>query len=196
MKINIVNIEFDAESTAKLESRKETKRWSKFSNQFVPVVNKIEGENVTLLGSAQKTFPREKKVLLRDSWSLSMEEGLVYNHLRTEVNDIDKFSFNTSVSAFMICINELSSIGCNSRNILSNLCILLSPFAPHICEEIWSLLGNDKSISYEKYTEFDEKFLEESVIEYPVFSVSSSNCLLVEKAVSYTHLTLPTILLE
>ena len=68
----------------------------------------------------------------------------------------------------MICINELSSLGCRSRKILSNLCILLSPFAPHICEEIWSLLGNDKSISYEKYPEFNEKFLEESVFEYPV----------------------------
>ena len=98
------------------------------------------------------------------------DEALKIYHktVKKVVNDIDKFSFNTSVSAFMICINELSSIGCNSRNILSNLCILLSPFAPHICEEIWSLLGNDKSISYEKYPEFDEKFLEESVIEYPV----------------------------
>ncbi|MDC0254183.1 hypothetical protein OAK75_04750 [Bacteriovoracales bacterium] len=62
-----------------------------YLNLGVPVVNKIEGESVTLLGSAQKHFPKEKKVLLRDSWSLAMKEGHVYNHLRTEVNDIDKF---------------------------------------------------------------------------------------------------------
>ena len=99
----------------------------------------------------------------------SMEVLKIYHQtVKKVIHDIDKFSFNTSVSAFMICINELTSKGCNSRDILSNLCVLLSPFAPHICEEIWSLLGNKSSISKETYPEFDEKFLEESVIEYPV----------------------------
>ena len=99
----------------------------------------------------------------------SMEVLKIYHQtVKKVIHDIDKFSFNTSVSAFMICINELTSKGCNSRDILSNLCVLLSPFAPHICEEIWSLLGNKSSISIETYPEFDEKFLEESVIEYPV----------------------------
>ena len=99
----------------------------------------------------------------------SMEVLKIYHQtVKKVIHDIDKFSFNTSVSAFMICINELTSKGCNSRDILSNLCVLLSPFAPHICEEIWSLLGNKSSISMETYPEFDEKFLEESVIEYPV----------------------------
>ena len=99
----------------------------------------------------------------------SIEVLKIYHQTVKKVtHDIDKFSFNTSVSAFMICINELTSKGCNSRDILSNLCVLLSPFAPHICEEIWSLLGNKSSISIETYPEFDEKFLEESVIEYPI----------------------------
>ena len=99
----------------------------------------------------------------------SMEVLKIYHQtVKKVVNDIDNFSFNTSVSAFMICINELTSKGCNSRDVLSNLCILLSPFAPHICEEIWSLLGNKSSISLETYPKFDEKFLEETVIEYPV----------------------------
>jgi len=92
-----------------------------------------------------------------------------YHKVVKKVNsDIENFSFNTSVSAFMICINELSSLGCKSKDILSNLCILLSPFAPHICEELWSLLGNKNSISYEKFPEHDEKYLIESMIEYPV----------------------------
>ena len=92
-----------------------------------------------------------------------------YHKVVKKVNsDIENFSFNTSVSAFMICINELSSLGCKSKDILSNLCILLSPFAPHICEELWSLLGNKTSISYEKFPVHDEKYLKESMIEYPV----------------------------
>ena len=92
-----------------------------------------------------------------------------YHKVVKKVNsDIENFSFNTSVSAFMICINELSSLGCKSKDILSNLCILLSPFAPHICEELWSLLGNKTSISYEKFPMHDEKYLIESMIEYPV----------------------------
>ena len=82
--------------------------------------------------------------------------------------DIESFSFNTSVSAFMICVNKLSALKCQSKEILSNLCVLLSPFAPHICEEIWFNLGNKKSISIEKYPEFDNKFLQESIKEYPV----------------------------
>ena len=92
-----------------------------------------------------------------------------YHKVVKKVNsDIENFSFNTSVSAFMICINELSSLGCKSKDVLANLCILLSPFAPHICEELWSLLGNKTSISYEKFPMHDEKYLIESMIEYPV----------------------------
>ena len=93
----------------------------------------------------------------------------VYHKVVKKVNsDIENFSFNTSVSAFMICINELSALNCNSKDILSNLCVLLSPFAPHISEELWSLLGNKSSISYEEYPTHDEKYLVESMIEYPV----------------------------
>ena len=93
----------------------------------------------------------------------------VYHKVVKKVNsDIENFSFNTSVSAFMICINELSALNCNSKDILSNLCVLLSPFAPHISEELWSLLGNKSSISNEEYPTHDEKYLVESMIEYPV----------------------------
>ena len=82
--------------------------------------------------------------------------------------DIENFSFNTSVSAFMICVNELNSLNCNNRLILNDLCILLSPFAPHICEEIWNKLGNSVSISKVPYPIFNPEFIKESVIEYPV----------------------------
>ena len=113
-------------------------------------------------------FHQKGKFYVSDEQPSEKVLKIYHKTVKKVINDIEKFSFNTSVSAFMICINELSSNNCDSRYILSNLCILLSPFAPHICEEIWSLLGNSKSISYEKYPEFDEKFLEESFIEYPV----------------------------
>ncbi|MBT3561596.1 MAG: leucine--tRNA ligase, partial [Flavobacteriaceae bacterium] len=83
-------------------------------------------------------------------------------------DDINNFSFNTSVSAFMICVNELSSQKCNNLYVLKNLTILLSPFAPHICEEIWSKLGNSNTISFESFPIFNPEHIKESSFEYPV----------------------------
>jgi len=83
-------------------------------------------------------------------------------------DDIDNLSFNTSVSALMICVNDLSSLKCNKRAILSDLVVVLSPFAPHIAEELWSKLGNDSSISYTSYPEFDEQYLTSDTYEYPI----------------------------
>jgi len=83
--------------------------------------------------------------------------------------DIDRFSFNTSVSAFMICINELTDLKCNKREILEDLCIVLSPYAPHITEELWSKLGHEHgSLSYASYPVFNSQHLVESEFSYPV----------------------------
>ena len=82
--------------------------------------------------------------------------------------DITNFSFNTSVSQFMICVNELSTQNCHERAILEPLAILISPYAPHIAEELWSQLGNFGSISTVAFPEFDAKHLVESSKEYPV----------------------------
>ena len=82
--------------------------------------------------------------------------------------DIENFSFNTSVSTFMIAVNELTAQKCNNKAILSELLILLSPYAPHISEELWSKLGNTESISTAPFPTFDEKHLVESEKEYPV----------------------------
>jgi leucyl-tRNA synthetase len=82
--------------------------------------------------------------------------------------DIESFSFNTSVSAFMIAINELMEIGCNKREILEPMVILLSPFAPHICEELWSRLGHTTSISGAQFPEYVESHTKEDSFEYPV----------------------------
>ncbi|PIF01102.1 MAG: leucine--tRNA ligase [Maribacter sp.] len=82
--------------------------------------------------------------------------------------DIGSFSFNTSVSTFMICVNELSSQKCTSKAILEPLAILVSPYAPHIAEEIWHRLGHEKSIATVPFPVFDERHLVESTKQYPI----------------------------
>lgn len=82
--------------------------------------------------------------------------------------DIEAFSFNTSVSSFMIAVNELSAQKCNSREVLEPLAILISPYAPHIAEELWQKLGHSESISAAPFPKFDAKYLVESTKEYPI----------------------------
>lgn len=83
--------------------------------------------------------------------------------------DIERFSFNTSVSAFMICVNELTDLKCNKRAILEQLIIVLHPYAPHITEELWALLGNEEgTLSYASYPKFNPEYLVESEFAYPI----------------------------
>lgn len=83
-------------------------------------------------------------------------------------HDIEQLSFNTSISNFMICVNELNDLKCHKRDILEPLAILLSPFAPHLAEELWSVLGNEPSVSKEPFPVHNESFLVEAEHEYPV----------------------------
>ncbi len=83
-------------------------------------------------------------------------------------SDIEAFSFNTSVSAFMIALNEISDLKCRKRSILEPFIIVLSPFAPHISEELWSCLGHGESISYAEFPEYVEKYTVEDKVTYPV----------------------------
>jgi len=83
-------------------------------------------------------------------------------------DDIERFSFNTAVSAFMICVNELSEMKCNKREILEPLCITIATFAPHIAEELWNMLGHTTSITQASYPTFNETYIAENSFEYPV----------------------------
>lgn len=97
------------------------------------------------------------------------EEFKVLHKLIKKVEfDIENYSFNTSVSEFMICANELSSMKCNKRAILEPLAIVLSPFAPHITEELWEKLGHTDSILNAMYPVFKEEYLKENSFEYPI----------------------------
>ena len=93
---------------------------------------------------------------------------VLHKTIKKAQEDIENFSFNTSVSTFMIAVNELSALKCNNREVLEPLAILISPYAPHIAEELWSLLGHDKSIATAAFPEFDAKHLVESSKEYPI----------------------------
>ncbi len=88
--------------------------------------------------------------------------------IRKEEDDIERFSFNTVVSAFMICVNELSDLNCNKREILEPLTILISPYAPHIAEELWHLLGHDSSVVTAQFPVFDTSKVVENSFNYPV----------------------------
>ena len=92
----------------------------------------------------------------------------LHKTIKKVAEDIEGFSFNTSVSQFMICVNELSAQNCHSRAILEPLAIVISPYAPHIAEELWSLLGHEGSISTVPFPLFEAKHLVESEKEYPV----------------------------
>ena len=83
-------------------------------------------------------------------------------------SDIETFSFNTAVSSLMITVNELTSQNCKSKDILEPLLIVLSPFAPHICEEIWEKIGNTESIVFSTFPDYIESHLEENTKIYPV----------------------------
>jgi leucyl-tRNA synthetase len=96
------------------------------------------------------------------------ELKVLHKTIKKVEEDIENFSFNTSVSTFMIAVNELTVLKCNKRVILEPLAILVSPYAPHIAEELWSLLGNTTSISTADYPVFDASHLVESTKNYPV----------------------------
>ena len=92
----------------------------------------------------------------------------LHKTIKKVVEDIENFSFNTSVSTFMICVNELLAQKCNTKAILEPLAIIIAPYAPHIAEELWSKLGHQESITYAPFPSFDEKHLVESSKEYPI----------------------------
>ena len=108
------------------------------------------------------------KVNISDEEPTKEEYKILHTLIKKVVYDIEHFSFNTSVSQFMIAVNDLQKLKCNKRAILEPLAVVISPYAPHICEELWQILGNSESVEYVPFPIFDEKYLVEDEIEYPV----------------------------
>lgn len=112
-------------------------------------------------------FDDNGSVIINDEPTAEMYKSL-HKTIKKVTEDIENFSFNTSVSQFMICVNELQQLKCNHKAILEPLALLVSPYAPHIAEELWSGLGHTGSISTVAFPKFEEKYLVESEKEYPV----------------------------
>ena len=115
-----------------------------------------------------KLYVDENGIAVTDEKPTQDELKTLHKTLKKVSEDIENFSFNTSVSTFMIAVNELTALKCNKREILEPLLVLLSPYAPHISEELWSLLGNKASIATANFPVFEAKYLVESTKNYPI----------------------------
>jgi len=137
--------------------------------QFKPWnTNGIDGVR-KFLGKLWRLFHNEKgEFEVSDNDPTKEELKSLHKTIKKAEEDIERYSFNTSVSTFMICVNGLSALKCNNRQILEQLLVVISPYAPHITEELWSILGNEGSIVDAPYPEFNEAHLKEDDIEYPI----------------------------
>ena len=128
--------------------------------------NGIDGVHKFLRRFWALFYNREGQLILTDEKATDKELKTLHKTIKKVREDIENFSFNTSVAAFMICLNELG--GCPKREILEPLTVLLAPFAPHIAEELWHTLGHTTSVCDAQYPVCEEKYLVESSFEYPV----------------------------
>nr|WP_241558772.1 leucine--tRNA ligase [Halobacteriovorax sp. HLS] len=129
--------------------------------------NGIEGVH-RFLKKVWALFHNDEQFSVSDEQPSKEELKTFHTCLKKVLEDLDTFSFNTSVSAFMICVNDLAKLKCNNREVLTDLIKILSPFAPHLCEEIWEKLGNTESITFASMPELNESYLVESTFKYPV----------------------------
>jgi leucyl-tRNA synthetase len=111
---------------------------------------------------------KKNQFRVSDEEPSEQELKILHKTIKKAEEDIDRYSFNTSVSNFMICVNELSAINCTKREVLEPLCVIISPYAPHITEELWHLLGHSESITMADYPAYEEKYILEDTFEYPV----------------------------
>ncbi|MCF6364910.1 MAG: leucine--tRNA ligase [Bacteroidales bacterium] len=130
--------------------------------------NGIEGVSRFLNKFWRLFFDNEGNINLSDNEPTKEEQKVIHTLIKKVNEDIENFSFNTSVAAFMVCTNDLSKLKCNNKEVLKNFIITLSPFAPHIAEELWQLTGNPGSVVNANFPEFREEFLVEDTITYPV----------------------------
>ena len=128
----------------------------------------IDGVNRFLRKLWKMFFNREGELCVVDENPSAAELKALHKLIKKVGDDIEAFSFNTSVSAFMIALNELQDLKSHNKSILESVIILLSPFAPHITEELWSILGHNESISMAQFPEYVEAYTVENTFEYPV----------------------------
>lgn len=113
-------------------------------------------------------FNRDGQSILTDEVPTKEELKSLHKLIKKVTGDIEQFSYNTSVSAFMICINELFTLKCYKKEILNKLVVLLAPFAPHVSEELWEVLGNSTSVCDAQWPKWNEEYLKEDVVNYAI----------------------------
>ncbi len=129
--------------------------------------NGIDGVN-RFIKKLWNLFYKGDDVLIDDTTPSADALKSIHKLIKKVTWDIEHFSYNTSISAFMICVNELTSLKCHSRAVLSDLAVLIAPFAPHLAEQLWYDLGNATTVCDARWPKFDEKYLVESTVNYAV----------------------------
>ncbi|MDD6141671.1 MAG: leucine--tRNA ligase [Bacteroidales bacterium] len=129
--------------------------------------NGIDGVN-RFIKKLWNLFYKGDEVLIDDTTPSADALKSIHKLIKKVTWDIEHFSYNTSISAFMICVNELTSLKCHSRAVLSDLAVLIAPFAPHLAEQLWHDLGNATTVCDARWPQFDEKYLVESTVNYAV----------------------------
>ncbi|WP_187260715.1 leucine--tRNA ligase [Pontibacter beigongshangensis] len=137
--------------------------------QFKPWnTNGMDGVNKFLRKFWKLFFDKDGQLAVSDDAPSPAELKSLHKTIRKVEEDIERFAFNTSVSTFMICVNELGQLKCNKRAILEPLTIILAPYAPHIAEELWEKLGHTESVSFASFPAWNPDYLVENTFEYPV----------------------------
>lgn len=113
-------------------------------------------------------FSRDGQFLPTDEEPTAEQLKSIHKLIKKVTRDIEHFSYNTSISAFMICVGELQQMKCHSKMVLQDLVVLISPFAPHVAEELWHQLGNETTVCNAKWPEFNEKYLVESSMQLTI----------------------------
>ena len=113
-------------------------------------------------------FDKDDNCIVADAEPTKDELKSLHKLIKKTTEDIPAFSYNTTVSAFMICLNELTALKCNKKAILEKIVVVLSPFAPHICEELWRVLGHTTTVCDAQWPEYNDDYLKEDVVKYTI----------------------------
>ena len=130
--------------------------------------NGIDGVHRFLKKFWSLFYDRTDKYLVNDEPATKEELKSLHKLIKKVTGDIEQFSYNTSISAFMICVNELAALKCSKKAVLEPLVIVLAPFAPHVCEELWETMGHTTSVCDAQWPAWNEEYLAESAVNYTV----------------------------
>ena len=130
--------------------------------------NGIDGVHRFLKKFWSLFYNRQDQYMVTDEAPNAAELKAVHKLIKKVTGDIENFSYNTSISAFMICVNELTSLKCSKKAVLEQIIACLAPFTPHICEELWEMLGNTGSVCDAQWPQYNEEYLKEDSVNYTI----------------------------